>query len=108
MGISIMFFNPEKAGYLTKEGGAQKTWKRRWVVVNNNCLYYFKTHEDESPCGIIPLENVAVRIIPEPAGSRCASPPNCAPLCWPRTSPAVRTPRQPQVREEGRNKVLLL
>jgi hypothetical protein len=37
------YANAEKKGYLTKQGGRIKTWKRRWFVLTNNCLYYFKT-----------------------------------------------------------------
>ena len=36
------YANAEKKGYLTKQGGRIKTWKRRWFVLTNNCLYYFK------------------------------------------------------------------
>jgi hypothetical protein len=34
--------------------------KRRWVVLTNSCLYYFKKKEDAKPAGIIPLENISV------------------------------------------------
>ena len=90
-GLSLLFFNPEKEGYLRKEGadggargqfslstlscfvivcqgsrwcvpgGAKKTWKARWVVLKDKCLYYFKHQDDESPCGIIPLPGVRAR-----------------------------------------------
>jgi len=40
--ISNSFFNPERDGYLVKQGGRIKTWKRRWFVLTGNCLYYFK------------------------------------------------------------------
>jgi hypothetical protein len=42
-------------------GGAKKTWKERWVVLKDKCIYYFKHKEDESPCGIIPLPGVLAR-----------------------------------------------
>lgn len=58
----MAFFNPERQGWLDKEGGAAKSWKRRWVVLTNSCLYYFKSNTDAKPCGIIPLENVVVRL----------------------------------------------
>lgn len=37
------FYNPEREGYLAKQGGRVKTWKRRWFILTGNCLYYFKT-----------------------------------------------------------------
>jgi cytohesin len=40
-----MYANAEKKGYLVKQGGRIKTWKKRWFVVKDNCLYYFRTHE---------------------------------------------------------------
>ena len=32
----------QKNGWLTKQGGRIKTWKRRWFILSGNCLYYFK------------------------------------------------------------------
>jgi cytohesin len=55
------FFNPVKEGWLSKQGGSWKSWKRRWFILNDNCLYYFEFTTDKEPKGIIPLENVQVR-----------------------------------------------
>lgn len=55
------FFNPVKEGWLCKQGGRVKNWKRRWFILNDNCLYYFRYTTDKEPKGIIPLENVQVR-----------------------------------------------
>ena len=41
-----------------------KNWKRRWFVLNNRCLYYFQHTAENSPKGIIPLENVKVKSSP--------------------------------------------
>ncbi|KAJ6236294.1 cytohesin 4a-related [Anaeramoeba flamelloides] len=57
---TITFINPEKKGWLTKQGGRIKTWKNRWFLLSYNCLYYFKAIEDKEPCGIIPLDDVKV------------------------------------------------
>lgn len=58
-----------------------KTWKRRWFVLADSCLYYFQfttvskgpagpsgaaaanlvPAQDKDPIGIIPLENLGVR-----------------------------------------------
>jgi hypothetical protein len=35
----------EKDGYMTKQGGSIKTWKRRWFVLKGPNLYYFKTNK---------------------------------------------------------------
>jgi len=59
-----LFTNAEKKGWLTKQGGRIKTWKRRWFILSDNCLYYFKSPKDSEPCGIIPLENLLVEEIP--------------------------------------------
>jgi len=55
------FFNPVKEGWLMKQGGRVKNWKRRWFILNDNCLYYFQYTTDKEPKGIIPLENIQVR-----------------------------------------------
>lgn len=40
-----------------------KSWKRRWFILNDNCLYYFEYTTDKEPRGIIPLENILVNWI---------------------------------------------
>lgn len=55
------FFNPDREGWLWKQGGRYKSWKRRWFILNDNCLYYFEFTTDKEPRGIIPLENIRVR-----------------------------------------------
>eukprot|EP00727_Mastigamoeba_balamuthi_P007150 m51a1_g3055 hypothetical protein (837) ;mRNA; f:967981-971134 len=57
---SGLLANAEKKGWLTKQGGRVKTWKRRWFVLADNCLYYFRMQQDAEPCGLIPLEGVEV------------------------------------------------
>uniref|UniRef100_A0A6B2L4T3 PH domain-containing protein n=1 Tax=Arcella intermedia TaxID=1963864 RepID=A0A6B2L4T3_9EUKA len=46
---------PDKAGWMTKQGGNFKTWKRRWFVLKNNKIYYFKRQKDIEVTGIIEL-----------------------------------------------------
>ncbi|KAL5018132.1 hypothetical protein ScPMuIL_003854 [Solemya velum] len=58
------FFNPDKEGWLWKQGGRYRSWKRRWFILNDNCLYYFQYTQDKEPKGIIPLENLQVREVP--------------------------------------------
>ena len=43
-GISVASLpNPDKDGYLTKQGGNIKTWKKRWCVLKDGSIFYFKT-----------------------------------------------------------------
>uniref|UniRef100_A0A8C6K9B0 Cytohesin 4b n=1 Tax=Nothobranchius furzeri TaxID=105023 RepID=A0A8C6K9B0_NOTFU len=59
--LTHTFFNPEREGWLLKLGGRVKTWKRRWFILTDSCLYYFEFTTDKEPRGIIPLENLCVR-----------------------------------------------
>eukprot|EP01116_Phalansterium_solitarium_P016463 TRINITY_DN3830_c0_g1_i4.p1 TRINITY_DN3830_c0_g1~~TRINITY_DN3830_c0_g1_i4.p1 ORF type:complete len:1404 (-),score=508.12 TRINITY_DN3830_c0_g1_i4:741-4952(-) len=52
--------NPQKAGWLTKEGHLVKTWKRRWFILKDYLLFYFK-HPEEDPLGYIPLQEAIVK-----------------------------------------------
>jgi len=61
--LMYTFFSPEREGWLLKQGGSWKTWKRRWFVLNDRCLYYFQHTAENVPKGIIPLENVRVRAV---------------------------------------------
>lgn len=46
----------DKEGFLTKQGGSIRTWKRRWFVLKQMKIYYFKTRNDLEATGIIELE----------------------------------------------------
>ncbi len=46
---------------VVRVGGKHKSWRKRWFVLTDNCLYYFKSPSDKEPRGIIPLENLDVR-----------------------------------------------
>ncbi|TWW53154.1 SEC7 and coiled-coil domain-containing protein 1 [Takifugu flavidus] len=59
--LTHTFFNPDREGWLLKLGGRVKTWKRRWFILTDNCLYYFEYTTDKEPRGIIPLENLSIR-----------------------------------------------
>jgi len=45
----------DKQGFLTKEGGSYKSWKKRWCVLKNGALHYSKS-QNSSDLGIIKLE----------------------------------------------------
>eukprot|EP01104_Vermistella_antarctica_P019415 TRINITY_DN758_c2_g3_i1.p1 TRINITY_DN758_c2_g3~~TRINITY_DN758_c2_g3_i1.p1 ORF type:complete len:2061 (-),score=458.91 TRINITY_DN758_c2_g3_i1:628-6810(-) len=49
------FHNPEKEGWLKKEGLKYKNWKRRWCILKNNFISYFKSRQEGAPVGAIPL-----------------------------------------------------
>ncbi|CAF0837786.1 unnamed protein product [Adineta ricciae] len=53
-----------KEGWLWKQGGRVKNWKRRWFVITDGCLFYFESNlEVDSPRGVIPLVDVGIREI---------------------------------------------
>uniref|UniRef100_A0A671MMN9 Cytohesin-3 n=1 Tax=Sinocyclocheilus anshuiensis TaxID=1608454 RepID=A0A671MMN9_9TELE len=83
--LTHTFFNPDREGWLLKlgqnqtltfclicfAGGRVKTWKRRWFILTDNCLYYFEYTTDKEPRGIIPLENLSIREVEEPRKPNC-------------------------------------
>ena len=54
--------NPDRNGYLWKDGGNfKRNFKKRWVVVSGGVLYYFKREPiapNEGPHGIVPVDNL--------------------------------------------------
>lgn len=52
-------------------GGRVKTWKRRWFILTDNCLYYFEFTTDKEPRGIIPLENLSIREVDDSKKPNC-------------------------------------
>ncbi|KAL6065530.1 PH domain-containing protein [Balamuthia mandrillaris] len=56
-GISVASLtNPEKEGWLTKQGGSYKSWKKRWCVLKDGTVFYFKNPKATTPKGTIDLE----------------------------------------------------
>lgn len=47
----------DKTGYLVKEGGKFKTWKKRWFVLKNNVIYYSK-EQNSGELGIVRLQGL--------------------------------------------------
>ncbi|NWW45967.1 CYH1 protein, partial [Pedionomus torquatus] len=85
--LTHTFFNPDREGWLLKlgdptcpslpAGGRVKTWKRRWFILTDNCLYYFEYTTDKEPRGIIPLENLSIREVEDskkPVSAAAGSP----------------------------------
>nr|KAF6415453.1 cytohesin 1 [Molossus molossus] len=77
--LTHTFFNPDREGWLLKlgdvsfrsVGGRVKTWKRRWFILTDNCLYYFEYTTDKEPRGIIPLENLSIREVEDSKKPHC-------------------------------------
>eukprot|EP01126_Amoeba_proteus_P012707 TRINITY_DN1524_c0_g1_i8.p1 TRINITY_DN1524_c0_g1~~TRINITY_DN1524_c0_g1_i8.p1 ORF type:complete len:378 (-),score=76.50 TRINITY_DN1524_c0_g1_i8:842-1975(-) len=54
--VSCVSLSPaDKDGWLTKQGGSYKNWKRRWFILKGENIYYFKTKKDSDMTGVIPL-----------------------------------------------------
>jgi hypothetical protein len=50
-----------REGYLTKEGHAAHTWKRRWFILEHGVLQYFESPESATPLGTILLAGATIR-----------------------------------------------
>jgi serine/threonine protein kinase len=48
------------AGYVTKEGGSYKSWKRRFMVIEGNDVVYYKKENRKEKCGVIQLVSSCV------------------------------------------------
>eukprot|EP01121_Diplochlamys_sp_Union-15-3_P021323 TRINITY_DN8607_c0_g1_i1.p1 TRINITY_DN8607_c0_g1~~TRINITY_DN8607_c0_g1_i1.p1 ORF type:complete len:468 (-),score=65.95 TRINITY_DN8607_c0_g1_i1:102-1394(-) len=48
----------EKGGYLTKLGHKVKNWKRRWFVLREGKISYYKKPKDAKPCGEVKLNDI--------------------------------------------------
>lgn len=57
--LQIQFWiDPEHSGWLLKQGEYIKTWRRRWFVLKQGMLFWFKDHHvcrDSRPRGVIPV-----------------------------------------------------
>jgi len=47
-----------KEGYLTKQGQTFKTWRKRWFLLNDFGLSYYKSPEQQFPLGYIAIEAI--------------------------------------------------
>ena len=56
------FISSVKEGWLLKQGGRVKTWKKRYTILSGNVLYYFKSPKDRAPLGFVPLEGIEVTV----------------------------------------------
>eukprot|EP01104_Vermistella_antarctica_P011392 TRINITY_DN3174_c0_g1_i2.p1 TRINITY_DN3174_c0_g1~~TRINITY_DN3174_c0_g1_i2.p1 ORF type:complete len:1492 (-),score=397.22 TRINITY_DN3174_c0_g1_i2:2283-6758(-) len=58
---------PEREGYLMKQGGNRKNWKKRWFMLKAGRLFYFKSAQESEPLGIISLVEATV-VAPQSKG----------------------------------------
>jgi hypothetical protein len=56
---------PDRVGFLKKQGHVRKNWKTRWFILKNTNLFYFKKKGDPKPIGEIPLEGSNLRKVAE-------------------------------------------
>jgi|EP00945_MAST-04E_sp_MAST-4E-sp1_P003426 serine/threonine-protein phosphatase 2A regulatory subunit B' len=54
----------EFTGYLYKQGGERKNWKKRWFILRGNCLSYFNSSEDETPIKSFELNGYDIHEVP--------------------------------------------
>ncbi|KAL6478187.1 hypothetical protein MHYP_G00140220 [Metynnis hypsauchen] len=47
-----------KAGYCVKQGAVMKNWKRRYFILEENSMSYFKSDLEKEPLRMIPLKEV--------------------------------------------------
>ncbi|ELR23356.1 PH domain containing protein [Acanthamoeba castellanii str. Neff] len=53
---------PALTGYLVKEGGVVKSWKKRFFILHESTLYYFRDNrKDTIPAGRVSLRDATVR-----------------------------------------------
>eukprot|EP00300_Choanocystis_sp_HF-7_P019366 c20317_g2_i1.p1 GENE.c20317_g2_i1~~c20317_g2_i1.p1 ORF type:complete len:1049 (-),score=259.13 c20317_g2_i1:125-2893(-) len=54
------FVFPQHQGWLMKEGGKMKSVRKRWFVIRENCMFYFKQIQAEELIGTVPLVALTV------------------------------------------------
>jgi len=52
--------NPNKTGYLTKQGGIVKNWKKRYCVLKGKVLLYYSSSDAPKPQGYVDLTSASV------------------------------------------------
>lgn len=60
---TLLIPRPNKKGYLMKQGHWILNWKRRWFVLQDDYLYYYKTMTDLTPAGIIFLRDCTIGMV---------------------------------------------
>eukprot|EP01132_Coremiostelium_polycephalum_P004056 gene4056-5078_t len=58
------------SGFLSKKGHNFKSWRRRWFVLKENVLSYYKSPKDTVPAGTIPINEIENIIIGDEQSQR--------------------------------------
>ena len=56
-------------GWLYKQGGNHKNWKRRYCVLKDKCLYYYKEMTDQTALGVMKMQGYKMAKQP-PSGKK--------------------------------------
>ncbi|XP_059142530.1 pleckstrin homology domain-containing family A member 1-like isoform X2 [Physella acuta] len=56
--VSKPNIKPLKAGYCVKQGAVRKNWKRRYFVLQQQFLSYFKSEQEKQPLRTIPIDEI--------------------------------------------------
>jgi len=62
--------NPDKVGWLTKQGGLVRNWKKRWFVLKNSKLFYYHGKTDTAFIGEIDLETAGIQNADKKTGKK--------------------------------------
>jgi len=52
---------PDKAGWLTKQGGLVPSWKKRWFVLKGATLNYYQAKTDQTSKGQIEIDGASIQ-----------------------------------------------
>jgi hypothetical protein len=61
LALTEMLAKRNFSGWLTKQGGRRKNWRRRYMVLTHDVLWYFKDPKDGEATGMIPLSGLMLR-----------------------------------------------
>ncbi|NXD77789.1 PKHA6 protein, partial [Halcyon senegalensis] len=77
-----------KSGWLYKQGGGGvKQWNKRWFVLVDRCLFYYKDEKEESILGSIPLLSFRVAAV-QPSDNISRKHGGGVTVCWVEEMPA--------------------
>ena len=54
--------DPQMKGWLLKQGGSVRSWKKRWFVLKDRCLYYYAEPTDAKPKGMFLLPSYEMQL----------------------------------------------
>jgi len=60
---AFKYVKPLRQGFMLKEGGGFKSWKRRWFILRHNILYYYKDPQDIKSQGVVPLQDTMTEAV---------------------------------------------